>query len=199
MKHLSSVSRETVDKLTLYVQLLHLWNGRINLISRGDEALVWERHIEDSLQLLSLMPETTTDAVDVGSGAGFPGLVLAIASGVPFTLIESDVRKSAFLREAVRITNAPARVLAIRAEEANICASLVTARALASLPRLLDLCFPLLEPDGKLLFLKGAGVEAEIADVQGEWTMRIERHISVTGGGGMILRISEVERARHEH
>ena len=134
--------------------------------------------------------------IDLGSGAGFPGLILAIATGIPFTLVEADARKAAFLREAVRATDASAIVLNSRIEDVRIpAATVITARALAPLPRLMERSFPLLAKDGTLLLLKGASVEAEIAEAQRTWTMRIARHISRTCGGGVILQITEVERA----
>ncbi len=139
---------------------------------------------------------TARSAIDLGSGGGFPGLVLAIATGLPFTLIEADSRKATFLREAARVTGTTVTVLTQRIEDANPpAAELITARALAPLAKLLAYSQPLLTPGGTMLFLKGKRAEAEIAEARLDWTMRIERHESQTGGGGVILRISEVQRA----
>ncbi len=108
------------SRLSDFSSLLLRWNRTVNLISPGDEPLLWERHIADSLQLVPLIDPLPDRAIDLGSGAGFPGLVLALATGVPFDLIEADQRKAAFLREATRITGAPARVHAVRIESRQL-------------------------------------------------------------------------------
>ena len=142
------------------------------------------------------MEKQPSAATDIGSGGGFPALVLAIATDIPFTLIEADARKAAFLREAARVTVAPATVIHGRAENLALTpADLVTARALAPLPSLIEICLPFLKPGGHMLFPKGENVEREVSDAERRWTMQVERHISQTGGGGVILRISGVERA----
>ena len=159
--------------------------------------VIWERHIHDSMQLGALIPEGVDRAIDLGSGAGFPGLILSIATGIPFDLIESDQRKAAFLREAARVTSAPARVYASRIEAAEILpAKLVTARALAPLAKLLGMAENLLAEDGVCLFPKREKAEQEIAEALATWTMRVEPHISRTDRSGVILRISEVKRVR---
>jgi 16S rRNA (guanine527-N7)-methyltransferase len=192
---LSGVSRETLARLEAFSDLLLRWNARINLISQSDVPLLWERHVEDSLQLASLIPTGTQRAIDLGSGAGFPGLILCIATCIPFDLIESDQRKAAFLREAARLTQAPARIHACRIEAATIePAPLVTARALAPLPKLLALAAPILAEDGTCIFPKSEKADQEIADASAAWTMQIERHISRTDRSGVILRISGVKR-----
>ncbi len=191
-----SVSRETQQRLQAFADLLTRWNTRINLVARGDIPDVWERHVQDSLQLAEFMPASAASACDLGSGAGFPGLVLAIATSLRFTLIEADTRKAAFLREAARITGATVAIVNARIEDARLSPTdLVTARALAPLTKLLEFGSPLLHPGGTMLFLKGASAETEIAEAQRRWTMRVERHISRTSRDGVILRISEVERA----
>ncbi len=151
----------------------------------------------------SLLPPTAptsrpSRAIDLGSGAGFPGLIVAIASGIPFDLIEADQRKAAFLREAVRLTGAPANVHAVRIEAATIPpAPLITARALAPLPKLLSLAAPLLAPNGTCLFLKGANAEAELTDAAAQWHMRADRIPSRTAPGARILRITDLSRVAH--
>ncbi len=176
--------------------LLLVWNRKINLIARRDETWIWRRHVNDSLQLAKLIPPGIDGATDLGSGAGFPGMVLAIATGICFTLVEADARKCAFLREAARATSAPVTVVNERIEATTTPpAALITARALAPLTELLALSHRLLAPGGTLLFPKGISAESEIEIALRQWTMRVERHISETGGGGMILRISEVQRA----
>jgi 16S rRNA (guanine527-N7)-methyltransferase len=190
------VSRETLERLDSFAALLTRWNARINLIGRQDEATLWERHIADSWQLTRLLPANATLGADFGSGAGFPGLIVSIVAGLTVHLVESDIRKAAFLQEAARITQAPAIVHAKRIEEAKIPpAHVVMARGLAPLSTLLALTFPHLAVGGVCLFLKGEKVEQEILAAQDAWTMRIERHISLTDRRGVILRLSEVTRA----
>ena len=188
-----SVSRETLQS---FAGLLLQWNRRLNLISRGDESLLWERHIADSLQLAELMVPRPDRAIDIGSGAGFPGLILAIATGVRFDLIEADQRKAAFLREAARILDAPAQVHACRAEVVQLPpAPLITARAVAPLPALLGLAAPLLAPGGACLFLKGAHVNDELTAAGAEWHIQVQQLPSRTPEGS-ILRITEPVRVQ---
>jgi len=190
------VTADTEARLERFVALLLRWNATLNLIAPGDAPVVRRRHVEDSLQLVPLIPAGVDRAVDLGSGGGFPGLVLAIATGLPFDLIESDRRKASFLRSAILETGAPARVHACRIEEAGVApASLVTARALAPLPRLLPLAAPFLAEGGTCLFLKGARVEAEIETARADWRMDVETIPSRTDPAGCILRITGLARA----
>jgi len=193
--NISAVSRETRARLEAFAALLLRWNPTINLIARRDEPVLWPRHIADSLQLAPLIPAGTTRGIDLGTGGGFPGLILAIATDIPFDLIEADQRKAAFLREAGRATQAPVHVHAVRAEAANLVAApLITSRALAPLPHLLALTAPLLAPGGICLFLKGAGVESELTAAAAEWHMQVKRVPSQTAPGACILRISDIAR-----
>ena len=188
-------SREADVDFAPFVTLLRRWNRTLNLISPADEARIEVRHLADSLQLVPLIPSPVDRAIDLGSGAGFPGLVLAAATRVRFDLIESDQRKAAFLREAARILGVPVQVHAQRIEAVHIPpAPLVTARALAPLPRLLALAAPLLAPGGVALFLKGGAVESELTAANREWHMRVERFPSRTSATGVILRITELAR-----
>ncbi|MDA8050377.1 MAG: 16S rRNA (guanine(527)-N(7))-methyltransferase RsmG [Rhodospirillales bacterium] len=192
-----SLSPSVQRRLELFADLLTIWNARINLVSRGDLEKLWSRHIADSLQLIPLMPENLSSAIDLGSGAGFPGLVLAIATGVPFTLIEADQRKSAFLTEAARKTKAPTCVQTVQIERANLApARLVTARALAPLPVLLSLAAPFLAPDGVALFPKGKNAAAELTAAARQWHMRVLRLPSRTDPQASVLRVSEIRRVR---
>jgi 16S rRNA (guanine527-N7)-methyltransferase len=192
---LDDVSRETRDALEHFASLLIRWNRTVNLISSRDEPLLWDRHIADSLQLIPLLRPLPARAIDLGSGAGFPGLILALATGVPFDLIESDQRKATFLREAARVTGAQIHVHATRIEAGGLTAApLVTARALAPLSKLLALAAPLLAPGGQCLFLKGASVESELTHAATEWHMRVERIPSRTAADACILRISNPSR-----
>ncbi len=180
-------------RLKTFVSLLNRWNPTIRLVSPQDSGDLWHRHIEDALQLAILMPPGVTQAIDLGSGGGFPGLVLAIATGVSFDLIESDSRKAAFLREAALATQAPVTVHACRIEEVDLPPrSLVTARALAPLPHLLDLAKPLLSVDGICLFPKGERVAPEIEEAEKRWSFTLETVQSHTARAASILRISRL-------
>ena len=184
---------DPTGKLGLFADLLLRWNTTLNLIAARDADVLWERHIADSLQLVKLIPEGVERAVDLGTGGGFPGLVLAIATGIRFDLIESDRRKASFLRTAILATEAPATVHACRIEDAPVPpASLVTARALAPLPRLLPLAARFRTADGVCLFLKGARLDQEVATAERDWTMTISRIPSQTSVDGVILRITDM-------
>jgi 16S rRNA (guanine527-N7)-methyltransferase len=179
--------------LDAFADLLRKWNATVNLISAADLPHLWPRHIEDSLQLGTIAGPLPSRAIDLGSGAGFPGLMLSIAFGVEVDLIEQDQRKAAFLREAVFVTGARAHVHATKIERAKLPpAPLVTSRALAPLPVLLRLAKPLLADDGFCLFPKTRAAESEIAEAERHWSMRIERLPSRTDANGVILRISEL-------
>jgi 16S rRNA (guanine527-N7)-methyltransferase len=182
---------DVTARLRQFGDLLLRWNRTLNLIAVGDRDMVWDRHIADSLQLVKLMPPGIERAVDLGSGGGFPGLVLAIATGVRFDLIESDRRKAAFLRTAVLETGAAATVHNCRIEDATVpAAPLVTARALAPLPRLLPLALRFLTADGICLFLKGAKAAEELEAAEALWSMEAECVASETSPDGVVLRVA---------
>jgi 16S rRNA (guanine527-N7)-methyltransferase len=142
--------------------------------------------------IMALRP---TRAIDLGSGGGFPGLVLALATGVPFDLVEADKRKAAFLREAARVTAAAVRIHPVRIEDARLpAAPLITARAVAPLPKLLALAAPLLAPGGTCLFLKGATAEDELTHTATQWHMQVAITHSRTAPSASILRITELSR-----
>jgi len=179
--------------LAAYETLLRKWSATINLVSAADLPLLWPRHIEDSLQLGSIAGPLPPRAIDLGSGAGFPGLILSIVYGIEVDLIEQDQRKAAFLREAVMVTGAHARVHAMKIERAKVPpAPLVVSRALAPLPVLLRFAHPLLTDDGFCLFPKTRAVEPEITEAERHWSMRVDRLPSQTDPNGVILRISEL-------
>lgn len=193
------VSRETIDRLIAYSALLFRWNRTINLISKRDEPEFWPRHVEDALQLQAYFPPDLDRFIDLGSGAGIPGLILAIASGVHVDLVESDQRKSAFLLEAIRITHAPASVHTSRIEVIQLRpARLVTARALAPLAQLVGLAARFMCHDGILLAPKGHQAEAELTAARAQWHMTVDSAASKTRADATILKISEVRRVGHE-
>ncbi len=190
------ISPDARARLDRFASLLLRWNARINLISRADEAALWPRHILDSAQLAPLLPEVPGTLIDLGSGAGFPGLVLAILTPWRVHLVEADQRKAAFLREAAREAGADVTIHAIRAETLRIGpAEVVTARALASISGLLTLAAPLLAAGGICLFPKGRGAADELTAATARWHMRVERFPSQTDPGATLLRISEIRRA----
>ena len=187
------VSRETLEKLEVYAAHLRKWNPAINLVSKTTLDDLWTRHLADSAQIFTLIPEGVKVLVDIGSGAGFPGLVLAILGVAEVHLVESDVRKAAFLREVARVTGAPATVHAVRIEVADTPpADIVSARALADLTLLLPWAYGLLKPGGTCLFPKGRSAEDELTAVQDSWNMRVEQFPSQTDPAGTILRISNL-------
>ena len=158
------VSRETQDRLTAYVALVEKWQRRVNLVSASTLPDIWSRHIWDSAQLAPLVPEGTCRILDVGSGAGFPGLVLAALCDAECHLVESDQKKAIFLQTVVRECGIPAVIHTARIESLpSLGAEIVTARALAPMDRLLDLLADQLSAGTRCLFLKGAQAEQELA------------------------------------
>ncbi len=183
-------------RLRLFAGLVEKWSAKINLVSKADALHIWTRHVQDSLRLLPHIPAGIGRATDLGSGAGFPGMVLCIASGIPFDLIESDQRKAAFLMEAARQTGAPAKIHNMRIETAKLApAGLITARALAPLDKLLALATPLLAPGGICLFPKGRGVADELTAARALWHMGVERICAPDWGESCILKVSQISHA----
>ena len=190
------VSRETRERLERYVDLLRRWNPRINLV--GPESLqdVWRRHILDSGQLFRHLPASAQTLVDLGSGAGLPGLVLAIMGAAGVHLVESDQRKAAFLREAARVTGTAVTLHAARVEAIEpFVADVITARALAPLPNLLRLAAPFAGPGTVCLFLKGGDAEAELTAARRGWIMNLQVMASDSDPTGHILRLEELQHA----
>lgn len=189
------VSRETLERLDAYVTLLAAWNRRINLVGASTLGDPWRRHILDSAQLLPHIPSGVRPIVDLGSGAGLPGLILSILGAPGVHLVESDQRKCAFLREAVRITGATAQIHPQRAENCPIRgAAVVTARALAPLPQLLDIAEPFLESHSICLFLKGKGVREELTEAAKGWKMQWRLLPSRSDPAGALLVLEALER-----
>jgi len=193
------VSRETLARLEAYAELLTRWSARINLVGRDTLADLWRRHMLDSAQLRPLVPDAAQSLVDLGSGAGFPGLVLAILGVAGVELVEADARKAAFLREAARIAEAKVAIRACRiAAVAPHPVDVVTARALAPLDPLLDLARPFIGPGAVCLFPKGERVEQELTLARKRWTMTVSMHHSIADPRGVVLRLHEVVREPHE-
>ncbi|MTJ82971.1 MAG: 16S rRNA (guanine(527)-N(7))-methyltransferase RsmG [Telmatospirillum sp.] len=189
------------DRLMAYADLLVKWQARINLIGPATVGDLWRRHILDSAQLFSHLPGGPV--LDLGSGAGFPGLVLAILKGPspePFVhLVESDGRKGAFLREAIRITGAPAVLHSQRIEVLPAFpVAAITARALAPLSQLLELAEKFLLPNVQCLFLKGRSADEELTGATKDWMMTVERIPSLADPSGLILHLKGVHRGPDE-
>jgi 16S rRNA (guanine527-N7)-methyltransferase len=191
----AGVSRETLARLEVYAGLLVEWSRRINLVASSTLDHVWHRHFLDSAQLFPLVPPETKNLVDLGSGAGFPGLVLAIM-GVPgVELVESDARKCAFLREAARVATAPVTVRNVRIEsQSPRLADVVTARACAPLDRLLLLAQRFIGPETVCLFPKGEQAAQELAAARHVWDFDVTTHDSSTDPRGIILCLRHVIR-----
>ncbi|WP_037087230.1 16S rRNA (guanine(527)-N(7))-methyltransferase RsmG [Cereibacter sphaeroides] len=189
------VSRETSEKLSHFVALVEKWNKAVNLIGRSTVESIWTRHILDSAQLRTHLASQPRLWLDLGSGSGFPGIVVAIiaADESPesrFVLVESDQRKATFLRTACRELKLSASVLAARIESLPPQkADVISARALAALPDLCALAAPHLAPNGICLFPKGVGHISEIAAARQSWNMEVETLPSLTDPDAVILKL----------
>lgn len=193
-----NVSRETLQRLERYAETLRKWQRAINLVGGDSLKDLWRRHMLDSAQLADHVPESASVITDLGSGAGFPGLVLSILLERPVHLIEASGKKTAFLREAARVSGAAAEVHHGRIEDLRPWPSdLVVARALAPLDRLLDYAEPFLRGGGRdaaCLFLKGSTAEEELTESSKSWNMSVERFESVSDPTGIILRLKDIAR-----
>lgn len=190
-----NVSRETIEQLEGFRLLLLKWQQRINLISSTTEKNVWERHIIDSVQLAEYIPEGAGRLVDIGTGGGFPGLILSIlAAAREVILVESDIKKSVFLREALRVTKSSATVKTERIEKIiPMEADVITARACAPLPRLLGWAKPHMKKNAICLFLKGENYTKEIEEAKKQgWNFQFQTFESRTSAQGRIIKITEI-------
>ncbi|WP_026597402.1 16S rRNA (guanine(527)-N(7))-methyltransferase RsmG [Methylobacterium sp. 77] len=196
----ANVSRETAAALDLYVEQLRRWQSVKNLVGPATLTEVWTRHIADALQLLDLAPDATT-WLDLGSGAGIPGLILAIAGrdrpGFRVDLIESNARKCAFLTEVARLTKAPAHVRNVRIEDAIGSLSgvaVVCARALAPLDQLLAWTEPLLTTGTIGLFPKGRDAQTELTEAAQRWRFVYDLVPSRTESEARVVRVTTLSR-----
>jgi len=198
---LTPVSREAESRLDRYVALLLEWQAKTNLVAPSTLPMLWTRHISDSLQLLSLAPSAKI-WIDLGSGGGFPGIVLACAlaetAGGHIHLIERNAKKAAFLREALRVTSAPGTVhladIGDFVDRIPGSVDCVTARALAPLHQLIGFAEVLVQRGAKALFLKGQDVEAELTEATKYWNIEPQLHSSRTGGHGWIVELDRIGR-----
>ena len=190
----TGVSRETLAKLKAYADILADWNTRHNLVAKSTLPDLWRRHFWDSAQLAALVPDSATNLVDLGSGAGFPGLVLAaLRPGLAVTLCEATTKKCLFLRAAadrmdVRVTIQNARLEDLPRQPFDV----VTARALAPLPELLDYAQKFAGPNSVCLFLKGQNVGAELTEAHKYWNIKVSQVPSQTDPSGAIVIVREL-------
>ena len=192
------VSRETCDRLALYCDLLRRWQRAVNLVGPTTLPDVWRRHFWDSAQLLPLLPPRPGPLLDVGSGAGFPGMVLAILGVETVTLVESDMRKGQFLREVARQTETPVTIYVDRLEKIRDYVTppnFITARAVAPLPSLLDMVKLYIMPNTVCFFHKGRKVDAELAAARAAWRFMARKIPSATDPSGVILRLEGIASA----
>lgn len=197
-----NVPHETILRLTRYAELLAHWQKSLNLVAPSTLPEVWSRHFADSAQLRGLAPDARL-WLDLGSGAGFPGLVIAILQmSMPdfrMNLVDSSSKKCAFLAEVARVTEAPVDIHAMRIEQLaekaqSLRPDVVSARALAPLPRLLELAEPFIGEATRGLFLKGREAEAEIEAARGGWDFTARLHPSLTAGDGFVVEVTDLRR-----
>lgn len=194
------VSRETCDRLTLYAALLTKWNPAINLVSKSTIPALWSRHFADSAQLLELAEIGSGSWADLGSGGGFPGMVVAILAAekspdLNITCVESDQRKATFLRTVARETGVDATVISERIEALPpLNADVVSARALAPLPALVGYANRHLAPEGIALFQKGTGQAKEVDLALASWAFRLDTIPSRTDRESTILKLRSIRR-----
>ena len=194
------ISALATERLQIFVGLLAKWNAAINLVSAASLAEVWTRHVADSAQVLDVAPIRRARWLDMGSGAGFPGIVIALITAdtpnpVEMTLVESDKRKAAFLSTVSRETGVPMIIQAARIEAvAPQNADTVSARALAPLVRLCSFAERHLAPHGAALFLKGGHYDAEIAEARRTWSFSLDVRRSSTDPAGVVLIMKDLRR-----
>lgn len=198
VSELHDVSRETFEKLDRFAELLVKWNAKINLVSPTTIPDLWERHILDSAQLMPMIPANTRGLVDIGTGGGFPGLVIALVGqqthpDMTVTMVESDARKCAFLQTASGQLGLKTRVITDRIERvAPLQADILTSRALAPGPLLMSFAHRHLSENGKALLLKGANAQAEIDDSLASWAFDLQKKVSKTSADAVVLEISNL-------
>ena len=193
----AGVSRETLERLKIYAEMVERYQRAINLVSKNTLADIWRRHFLDSAQVFPELPQNHTRVLDLGSGAGFPGMVLAIMGARDVHLCESDQRKSVFLREVARACGAEATVHSCRIEELEpLDVDVVSARALATVDVLLDYSKPHLKDDGCCLFLKGRAIQKELTTARERWNMAETLTPSWSDPEGCLLRLEGISYVR---
>lgn len=195
-----NVSRETMQDLEAYADLLRKWSPRINLISKSSMPDLWNRHFLDSAQLIGLAKRKSGHWVDLGSGGGLPGMVVAILAkpkmpDLRFTFVEADQRKAVFLQTVARDLSLQAAVVAKRAEDISpLSADILSARALAPLPTLLGYVKQHLSPSGQALLMKGQSFRQELDQALEIWSFQSDEYPSITDGAAVILSLGDIQR-----
>jgi len=195
------VSRETIERLQIYENLLKKWTGRINLVAKSTLPDVWSRHFSDSAQVFDAIPKGALTLCDLGSGGGFPGLIIAALAreklpNLRVSLIESDVRKASFLVTAAREMGLNPLIHAMRVEALPVQnADVITARALAPLSDLLKMAELHLRNDGSALFLKGERHQDELDTASVIWDFKVSKQRSMTNDASALLMITDLRRA----
>lgn len=195
-----NVSRETMERLDHYEFLLKKWNSAINLVGKSTLNDIWTRHFLDSAQVLEIAGRQTGHWVDIGTGGGFPGAVVAamavdVAPELRFTFVESDVRKATFLRTLTRELGLNSKTLADRVENLpNLAADILSTRALAPLTVLLGYAEQHLNPDGRAIFMKGGSFRKEATESLEKWAFQGDEYPSITDGTAVVLSLGEIRR-----
>lgn len=194
----TEMSQACVEKLAIYEKRLIDWNVNINLVADSTIPHIWQRHFFDSAQLFPLIPEEATSIADIGSGAGFPGMVLAIMAAdakrpLKVTLIEKNTRKASFLRTVAAETGTAVEVVNLDILAAKGTYDVITARALAPVGELLALSARLRKPSTLCLFLKGKNLDRELFEAQKDWVADVRKMPSTTDSEGVIARLSHIK------
>ncbi len=188
------VSREIKEKLLEYVNILTKWNDSINLISSGDVEKIWERHVIDSVQLLKYIDNVNIEVLDIGSGAGFPGVILSLSGIKKVTLVESDQRKVVFLNQVKKISPNEINIIHTRVEElTNVTCDILTSRAFSNMDKLFSVCCNFNIKD-KMLLHKGSSFAEELDQAKKHWLFDLKIHDSITPGMGKILEIYNLRK-----
>ncbi|MDA0260578.1 MAG: 16S rRNA (guanine(527)-N(7))-methyltransferase RsmG [Proteobacteria bacterium] len=188
-----NVSRETIERFEIYAELLLKWQNSVGLVGRSTLADLWRRHMLDSAQIVQHALPLSRSWLDIGSGAGFPGIVVAIMGGEDVHLVEANTRKCEFLREVCRQTGISAIIHQSRMENLDPWpVDVITSRACASVRRLVELSYPFMSSSTTCLFLKGQDVEGELTEATKYWNMSVKRTPSVSDSRGTVLRLTEV-------
>lgn len=188
------VSREIKEKLLEYVNIITKWNNSINLISSGDIEKIWERHVMDSAQLLKYIDNVNIEVLDIGSGAGFPGIILSLLGVKKVTLVESDQRKAVFLNQVKKISSNEINVINNRVESLkDINCDILTSRAFSNMSKLFNVCYNFNIKD-KMLLHKGSSFAEELDRAKKHWLFDLKIHDSITPGMGKILEIYNLRK-----
>jgi 16S rRNA (guanine527-N7)-methyltransferase len=193
----TAVSRETMDRFHIYIDLLKDWNSRMNLVASSTIEDVWRRHMLDSAQLFPLICPSARTLIDLGAGAGFPGLVLAVMGVPEVHLIESTGKKATFLQAAADAMGVSVKIHNCRIEDLKpFTADVITARALAPLSKLLRYAQRFSGPDTHHIYLKGQHVADELTDAHKIWNIKVDRQPSSTDPRGSVLSVCEVSHVK---